>query len=125
VPRRIVPEDIDGAGRHLRRVDVEVNGQRRPELRSFYDAVAAALGAAEKILLFGGGTAASSAMEHLQSELRHRHPDLAGRVIGSVVIDERHLTEDQLLAKGREAFAAHGAARSVDYCPRRGWADAD
>jgi hypothetical protein len=125
-PARIIPDDADGAGRYLHRVDDDSNGQRKPELKPFYEAVAKALGGAEEILLFGGGTGASSAMEHLLAELRHRHPDLAGRVIGSVVVDERHLTEDQLLAKARAAFAGYAAAKSSEEVfPRHGWGDAD
>jgi hypothetical protein len=106
-PRRIIPHDADGKARYLHRVDDDSNGQRKPELRSFYEAVATALAGAEAILLFGNGTGASSAMEHLSAQLRQRHPDLAGRVIASAVIDEAHLTEDQLLAKARHSFAEH------------------
>jgi hypothetical protein len=108
-----------------RRVLVEGSGQRNPELTTFYDAVTASLGAAEEVLLFGAGTAASRAIGQLLSELRNRHPQLAGRVIGSVVIGERHLTEDQLLAKAREAFTAAVTARAAAVFPRRGWSEAD
>jgi len=44
-------------------------------------------------------------MEHLLLDLKKHHHDVAARIIGSVVIDEHHLTEDQLLAKARELFA--------------------
>jgi hypothetical protein len=33
------------------------------------------------------------------------HPELAKRIIGSVVVDEHHLTVDQLLEKAREFYA--------------------
>jgi hypothetical protein len=39
-------------------------------------------------------------------ELKRNHKHLAKRVVGSVVVDEHHLTEDQLLAKARELFLA-------------------
>jgi hypothetical protein len=43
-------------------------------------------------------------MEQLLIELKQHHADLAERVVGSIVVDEHHLTEDQLLAKARELF---------------------
>jgi hypothetical protein len=125
LPRRVRPDDVEGIGRRLHNVGKESNGQRRPELNSFYEAVAKELAGAEQILVFGGSTAGSSAMEHLLSEMDRRHPELARRVIGSVVIDDRQVTEDQLLAQARVAFAAHATSPSFDVFPRRGWADAD
>jgi hypothetical protein len=37
--------------------------------------------------------------------LKVHHADLAKRIIGSLVVDEHHLTESQLLAKAREFYA--------------------
>jgi hypothetical protein len=105
LPERIVPDDPDGAGRHLHNVDNDANGQRRPERKSFYEAVAKTLRGAEQILLFGPGTGASSAMVQLLAELERHHPDLAKRVVGSIAIDEKHATEPELLARAREFYA--------------------
>jgi hypothetical protein len=44
-------------------------------------------------------------MGQLLAALRRNHPDLADRVVGSIVVDEHHLTEDQLLATAREFYA--------------------
>jgi hypothetical protein len=106
VPKRITPYDPFGFGRDLHYNQDDSNGQRKPERKSFYEAVAKTLHSAEQILMFGAGTGASSAMEQLLAELKRRHPDLAAKVIGSIAVDEHHLTEDQLLAKARELFAA-------------------
>ena len=116
VPEQIVPYDAAGSGRHLHRVEDGQDGHRKPEVKSFYAAVAKTLGRAEKILLFGSGTGASSAMAHLLAELERHHRDVRRRVIGSIVVDERHLTEDQLLARAREVYAtaAVAAARAQD-----------
>lgn len=105
VPERIVPYDPDGSGRHLHYVQDDSNGQRRPERRSYYDAVAKSLKDADKVLLFGSGTGAASAMEQLRNELNAHHKDIAARIIGAVAVDEHHLTEAQLLAKAREYYA--------------------
>ena len=104
VPQRITPYDPFGFGRDLHYKQDDSNGQRKPERRSFYEAVAKTLHGAQQILMFGNGTGASSAMEQLLAELKRHHKDLAERVVGSIVVDEHHLTEDQLLAKARELF---------------------
>jgi hypothetical protein len=106
VPQRVVPYDRSGGGRHLHYVQDDSNGQRVPEIKSFYEAVANTLQDADKILLFGSGTGASSAMEQLLAALKRDHKAIADRVVGCVVVDEPHLTEDQLLARAREFYAS-------------------
>ena len=105
VPQRITPYNPGGFGRHLHYVQDDSNGQRKPERKSFYEAVAKTLRGAEQVLIFGSGTGASSAMDQLLAELKHDHADVAKHVVGSIVLDEQHLTEDQLLAKAREFYA--------------------
>jgi len=105
VPQRIIPFDQNGSGRHLHYVENDSNGQRKPEQRSFYEAIAKTLGNAENILVFGSGTGASSAMDQLLGELRQNYASIAKRVVRTIVVDEQHLTEDQLLAKARGIYA--------------------
>jgi hypothetical protein len=45
-------------------------------------------------------------MEQFTEWLKSHHPELTARIIGSVVVDEHHLTEAQLLEKAREFHAA-------------------
>jgi hypothetical protein len=105
VPQRIVPYDPQGTGRYLHYVGDDSNGQRKPEQKSFYEAIAKAIQGADEVLLFGSGTGSSSAMEQLLAELKHRHANLAGRIVGTIKVDEQHLTENQILAKAREFYA--------------------
>ena len=100
----VTPYDPNGRGRHVHYVDDESSGQREREPTSFYNAVAKSLEGAGPILLFGRGTGAVSAVEHLMSELNLHHAQLASRVVGCHVVDEPHLTEGQLLAKARQYF---------------------
>ena len=104
VPHSIKPYDPLGFGRELHYKGDDSNGQRRPELKSFYEAVAKTLSGAQKILLFGTGTDASSAMEQLLLDLKKNHHDVAAKVVGSFSVDEKHLSENQLLAMAREHF---------------------
>jgi hypothetical protein len=109
VPQRVVPYDPGGFGRHLHYVQEDGDGRRKPERGSFYESVAQALRGAERILVFGSGTGASSAMDQLLAALKRDHPELARRVAGSLVVDAHHLTADQLLATAREFYAGAGA----------------
>jgi hypothetical protein len=81
IPHRIVPHNPEGSGRYLHSVTDDANGQRMPELKTFYEAVMKSLQGAESILIFGSGTGASSAMVHLLEEMKKRHAELAKVVI--------------------------------------------
>jgi hypothetical protein len=105
VPRHLVPYDPHGFGRHLQSENPHTAGKRVPEQKSFYESIAATLRGAERILIFGSGTGESSAMEQLVADLQRNHGDVAGHVVGTVVVDGHHLTEGQLLAQAREFFA--------------------
>jgi hypothetical protein len=104
LPKQITPYDPEGFGRQLHFVQNDSAGQRKPERKSFYETVAQVLRGAEKILIFGSGTGTSSAMDHLIAELKRHHADVAKHVVGSIVLNETHLTEDQLLAKARDFY---------------------
>ena len=107
VPERIKPYDPTGHGRHLHSFNEWSDGKSQPEKKSFYDAVAKTLRPAEQILLFGSGTGKSNAMDHLLTDLKQHHADIAAKVVGSVTIDASHTTEGQLLAKAREFYAEY------------------
>jgi|SRR5579864_440878 len=105
VPVSIVPYDPYGYKKHLHSAHEWTDGKRQPELKSFYEAIAKTLRGAEQVLLFGSGTGRSSAMEVLLADLKANQPDVAERIIGSVVVDAHHTTENQVLAKAREFYA--------------------
>lgn len=107
VPQSITPYDPDGTRRHLHKMDDEANGQRQPELKSFYEAIAHSLKDAEQILIFGSSTGASSAMDYLVDELNQNHADIAKKIVGAIVVNQQHMTEDQLLAQAREFYQAN------------------
>ncbi|MDB5309972.1 MAG: hypothetical protein JWO38_4174 [Gemmataceae bacterium] len=104
VPERIVPYDPHGYGRHLHSAHEWTDGKRQPERKSFYEAVAKTLQGAEQVLLFGSGTGRSSAMDLLLADLKAHHAGVAATVIGSVVVDAHHTTENELLAQARKFY---------------------
>jgi len=106
VPKRITPIDPESPHwRYLHDVGRDSDGQRKPELKSFYEAVAKTLAGADKILILGSATGSSSAMDYLVTELKQNHPRIAQRVVGTIVVNEQHLTEDQMLAQARAFYA--------------------
>ena len=105
VPVRLEPYDPHGHGRHLHSANEWTDGKSQPERKSYYEAVVKTLRGAEQVLLFGSGTGKSSAMEQLLADLKAHHPDVAEKIIGSVVVDAHHTTENQLLAKARDFYA--------------------
>ena len=111
VPQQFVPYDPHGFGRHLVSGNEETDGKRRLERKSFYESVAATLRGAEQILIFGHGTGESSSMDQLLADLKRNHGDVAKHIIGSLVVDTGHQTEDQLLDQARQFFVAKNVSK--------------
>ena len=105
VPQRLTPHEPDRYFRHEQNSQNLARGKERPDPNSFFEPIAQALQAAGDILIFGTGTGSSNEMVQFHAWLTKHHPALAGRIIGSLVIDEHHLTEAQLLAKARDYYA--------------------
>ncbi len=72
----------------------------------YFEPVAAVLNGAGRILVFGSGTGRSSEMEQFTAWLTTHRPQLAKRIVASIIVDEHHHTEAQLLAKARAFYAS-------------------
>ncbi len=106
IPQQILPQEPEDYFRHAHNSKETSRGQEKPDPSSVFTPVAIALQAANHILIFGTGTGTSSEMAQFIAWSEHHHPELAKRFIGSLVVDEHHLTRDQLLAKAREFYAS-------------------
>jgi len=106
IPHQILPHEPDDYFRHAHNSKDFSRGQEKPDPNSFFEPVAKALQAPGRILVFGTGTGTSSEMEQFMAWVKLRHPELAQRIIGCLVVDEHHLSPDQLLAKAREFYAS-------------------
>jgi len=104
VPQQILPHEPDDFFRHAQDSKDFSRGQEKPDPNSFFEPVAKALQVSGQIVIFGTGTGTSSEMDQFITWLKTHHADVAKRIIGSQVIDEKHLTTDQLLAKAREFY---------------------
>lgn len=105
LPQLLLPHEADEFFRHAQNSQNLSRGKEKPDPNSFFGPIAQALEAAGPILVFGTGTGQSSEMEQFVAWAGVHRPDLAKRIIGAVVIDEKHLSPDQLLAKAREYYA--------------------
>ena len=80
-------------------------GKEIPAANSFFEPIAAALQGAREILIFAAGTGTSDEMNQFIAWLKIHDPPMAERIVGSLVVNERHLTNDQLIAKARDFYA--------------------
>ena len=106
IPHKILPYQPKSHFRHAHNSIKTSKGQEKPDPNTFFEPVSKALQGTGQILVFGTGTGTSSEMEQFTAWLKHHHPESAKRIIGSVTVDEHHLTEGELLAKAREFYAA-------------------
>jgi hypothetical protein len=105
LPRLILPHEPSDYFRHAPHSRDFARGREKPDPSSFFEPVAQALQAGGRILIFGTGTGTSSEMDQFITWANRHHPELAARIIGTVVVDEHHLTDGQLLAQAREFYA--------------------
>lgn len=106
VPRRITAFEPRALGRHVYDFQDDSFGQTKPDRRRFYSAVARSLSGAGQIVIFGTGIGASSALDQLLVELKLNYRDVARHIVGAVAVDERHLTEEQLLSRARDFYSS-------------------
>jgi hypothetical protein len=104
-PEQILPPEPEEYFRHAYNSKDFTRGKGKPNPNSFFAPVAKVLQGAGQIVIFGTGTGTSSEMDQFRAWLKINHPNLSERVIGCLVVDEHHLTQDQLLAKAREFYA--------------------
>ena len=105
VPEQIRPHQTDAAISHTDSFSGFSRGLEKPAPHSFFEPVAQALKEAGQLLIFGGGTGTANEMDHFVAWLNVHHPELARRIAGSLIVDEHHLTDAQLLAKARDFYA--------------------
>jgi len=104
IPLQILPHEPDDFFRHAHNSKEVSRGKEKPDPNSFFEPVAEALAGPGKVLIFGAGTGTSSEMDQFIAWVEVHHPELAGRIIGSLVVDEHHLTDGQLLAEARDFY---------------------
>lgn len=110
VPQRLLPHAPEEYFRHAKHSLETSRGKEKPDPNSFFEPVAKALAEAGRILIFGTGKGTSSEMDQFIAWSKKHHPELAQRFIGSLTVDEHHLTDDQLLAKAREFYESAQAS---------------
>jgi len=77
--------------------------------QEYLESIATQLHAATRILVISHGTGKSNGFIALSDHLNKHHPDLGKRVVGNSEADLSHMSDDQLLALGRDWLQAHSA----------------
>jgi hypothetical protein len=103
-PKQLIPHEPSEYFRHAHNSRDLSRGKEKPDPNTFFEPVAKELTAGGQILILGSGTGESSEMEQLAAWLKEHHPEISRRVLGTVVIDESHLNDGQLLNKAREFY---------------------
>jgi hypothetical protein len=105
----VKPYDPHGFHHHLiHRKEAHYKGERVPEEDSYYDQIAQDLGPAKEIVLIGHGTGTSSAVVFLTTYLKSHHPETFQRIIATETVDLSALTEPEIEAIAKKAFARQG-----------------
>ncbi|MDB6092639.1 MAG: hypothetical protein JWM32_201 [Verrucomicrobia bacterium] len=103
-PQVVTPHRPEHHFRHEPNSKDFSRGQEKPALNSYFEPVVKALETSGSILVFGTGTGSGSEMEQFLEWLKQHHPAVSLRVVGSLAVDEHHLTEGQLLAHARTFY---------------------
>jgi hypothetical protein len=111
VPQRILPHKPEDYFRHAHNSVDFAKGKEKPAPNSFFAPIAEILQPGGQILVFGTGTGTSSEMDQFIAWLKLHHPETAGRIVGTLVVDEGHLSEGQLLAKAREFYESRSRSQ--------------
>ena len=101
MPKQILPYEPSEYFRHAHNSRDFSRGKEKPDPNTFFGPVAKELMAGGQILIFGSGTGESSEMEKFASWLRLNHTEISRRVLGTIAVDESHMTDGQLLKKAR------------------------
>lgn len=103
-PIHVEPLDPSGHDKHVHNPRGDSGGQQGPHRKQFYENLGSKLRGADRILMIGDGHGASNEIDRFVAELAQHHPDLGSRIIGKESMDLHHMSEGELLAKGRAFF---------------------
>jgi hypothetical protein len=104
LPKQILPYEPSDYFRHAHNSRDFSRGKEKPDPNTFFEPVAKELMAGGQILIFGSGTGESSEMDKFATWLGDHHTDISRRVLGTIAVDESHMTDGQLLRKAREFY---------------------
>ena len=93
VPQKLMPHTTDRYFRHAQNSFNSTRGKEIPDPNSFFEPVAKALQGADLAGHLWDRTGTAAKWTHSSVWLEPQSPELAGKIIGSMVVDEKHLTE--------------------------------
>ncbi|HEY9248862.1 MAG TPA: hypothetical protein VIO38_07010 [Rariglobus sp.] len=106
-PERLLAHGPDKYFRHAHNSPGFSRGEEKPDPNSFPGPVAQELQGSGEILVFGTGAGKSHGMDPFVAWVKVHHPERSKRIIGTVVVDDHHPTDAQLLATARACHENH------------------
>ncbi len=80
--------------------------EKYPDDIAFFEQIAVACTAGDRIVLIGRGHGQSNEAHHLGNYLKSHHPDVSARVLPHITADLSHITDAQLIDLGQKALHA-------------------
>ncbi len=104
-------EIAPGAPLHIQHeIDREAHDADRaetyPQDMAFFEQIAVACKAGDRIVLIGRGKGQSNEAHHLMAYLETHHPDVSARVLPALTADLSHTSDAQLIERGHDALRA-------------------
>jgi hypothetical protein len=104
-PKVVQPKDPHGFLRHLEhRKEADYEGERTPEDHDYYERIAVALKSASQIAILTRGTGKSNAGVCFAAFLAKHHAEIAHRIVSTTNADLSHMTDGEIVAKGRASL---------------------
>ncbi|MEY3132462.1 MAG: hypothetical protein RLZ29_799 [Actinomycetota bacterium] len=106
-PQRVAARDPHRVHRHVRTGQAHHMHHLDADDPKYFDAVAAQVGDAERILLVGHARGRSNMAKGFAAHVSKRHRQIAKRVIGEIEADIPALTEPEILELARSWYARY------------------
>ena len=78
--------------------------EKHPQDMAYFEQIAVACAAGDRIVLIGRGHGQSNEAHHLGAYLKSHYPEVAARVLPQVTADLSHITDAQLIELGHKAL---------------------
>jgi hypothetical protein len=106
-PQLIEAPDVKDRYMHVREMQHEGGHDSEHTDPRYYEEIALALAKAPRILLLGHGKGKANSMAKFVKYLEDKHPQVAGKVAGTVAINLQAMTDREILEMSRNWFIQH------------------
>jgi hypothetical protein len=106
-PMTIEAPDVKARFMHVREAQHHRGHDVDHDDHSYYEEIAQSISKASHILLLGHGKGKANSVTKLVQFLQEKHPQIAGKVAGTLDINLQAMTDPEILALSRNWFGQH------------------